>query len=114
MSITVEKASRRLGIIVFKCLATHPDVFDADDQVVDEYSAEKAFYEFMEDQPEEPVDFEHKEKIPGKLVAGWYFPDEHVFRVAFKPKDPSVVEKALDGELVGSSFYASIDKPEPI
>lgn len=109
MSTTVEKASRKLGIIIFKCLATHPDVPDYDDEVVDEASMERAFYEFMENQPKEPVDFDHKEKLAGKIVAGWYFPDEHVFRVAFKPDDPNVVDMALNGDITGSSFYALVD-----
>lgn len=108
---SVEKASRKLGIIVFKAMATHPDVADADDEVVDEASAEEAFWNFLLDPPAEPVDYDHKETLKGKIISGWYFPEEHVFRVAFKPDDPAVVEKALAGELTGSSFYASLRDP---
>jgi hypothetical protein len=108
---SVEKASRKLGIVVFKAMATNPDVADADDEVVDEESAEEAFWNFMLNPPEEPVDYDHKEALKGKIVAGWYFPDEHVFRFAFKPDDPEVVQKALDGDLTGSSFYASLREP---
>lgn len=107
----VEKASKKLGIVIFKAVATHPDVYDADDEVVDESSAEEAFWNFMLNPPEEPVDYDHKEALKGKIVSGWYFPDEHVFRFAFKPDDPDVVQKALDGELTGSSFYASLRDP---
>lgn len=110
----VEKASRKLGIIIFKAMATHPDVPDADDQVVDPESAEDAFWRFMMDPPEAPVDYDHKEVLKGRMVAGWYFPEENVFRFAFKPDDTEVVEKALAGEITGSSFYATIDTPEPI
>ena len=111
---TVEKASRKLGIIVFKAIATNPDVADADDEVVDAESAEDAFWRFMMNPPAEPVDYNHKTTLKGKMVAGWYFPDENVFRFAFKPEDPEVVEKALAGEITGSSFYATIDTPEPL
>lgn len=108
MENIVEKASKRLGIIIFKAVATTPGVYDADDEVVDESSAEEAFWEFMSNPPDEPVDYDHKETLKGKIVAGWPFPEEHVFRFAFKPDDPDVVQKALDGEITGSSFYASL------
>ena len=111
MTPIVEKASKRLGIIVFKCLAVDPDIFDADEQVVDAASMEAAFYDFMAHQPEAPVDLDHKTVVKGQCVAGWYFADENLFRVAFKPDDPAIVERALNGDFDGSSFYAAIEPP---
>lgn len=113
MATVVEKASTSLGVIIFKCLAVNPDVEDYDEDVADAESVEKAFYEFMANQPDEPVDINHKEKVAGRIVAGWYFPNENVFRVAFKPDDPEIVQKAKDGEYEGSSFAAIVHR-EPL
>jgi hypothetical protein len=113
MTTVVEKASTSLGIIVFKCLAVDPRVEDYDEDIADAESVEKAFYEFMANQPEEPVDINHKEKLAGKIVAGWYFPEENVFRVAFKPNDLSIVQKAANGDFEGSSFAAVVHR-EPL
>lgn len=104
ISVAVEKADSKLGIIIFKCLAVTPDVEDADEDIVDAASMEKAFYDFMERHEAVQVDLDHKEDVPGTVVAGWYFPNEHLYRVAFKPSDPKIVELAESGELSGSSF----------
>lgn len=106
-ALSVEKADSKLGVIVFKCLATHQDVEDADGDIVDPISLEKAFYEFMERREATPVDIDHVSDVEGSIVAGWYFPDENVYRVAFRPKDPTIIEKAEAGEFVGSSFSGS-------
>lgn len=104
LSVSVEKANQKLGVIVFKCLATTPEVPDADGDIVDEASMEAAFYDFMGRHEEIQVDLDHKDDVPGKVVAGWYFPEEHLFRVAFKPDDPEMVVLAEQGDLAGSSF----------
>lgn len=104
LSVAVEKADAKLGIIIFKCLAVTPDVADADGDIVDQASMEKAFYDFMERHEAIQVDLDHKEDVPGTVVAGWYFPNENLYRVAFKPTDPKVIELAESGELSGSSF----------
>lgn len=106
-AVELEKADDKLGVIIFKCLATHPDVEDADGDIVDPTSLEKAFYDFMERREATPVDIDHKTDIEGTIVAGWYFPQENVYRVAFRPKDPTIVEKAEQGEFTGSSFSGS-------
>lgn len=103
-AVHVEKADETLGVIIFKCLATTPDVPDAEDDIVDPVSLEKAFYDFMERRDDTPVDIDHLTDVEGTIVAGWYFPDEHVYRVAFKPKDAKIVEKAKSGAFAGSSF----------
>lgn len=107
----IEKASPKLGIIVFKCLAVDPRTEDYDHQIADAESMEAAFYDFMANQPDAPVDLDHKEDVPGKIVAGWYFPEENVFRVAFKPDDAAIVEKAAAGEYDGSSWagYVTVE-----
>jgi hypothetical protein len=113
LEVSVEKADELLGLIFVKVCATSPNVEDYDGDIADEYSMERAFYEFLENQPEEPFDFEHKEKISGKIVAGWWFPEEHLGRVAFKPDDPKVVQIALDGDIVGTSYAAMVER-EPL
>lgn len=108
IGIEVEKADTRLGILVFKCLGVRSGMEDADGDIPDAASMERAFYEFMANPPEEPVDFEHKTLVKGKIVAGWYFPDEGCFRVAFKPDDRTIVDQADD--IVGSSYAASVTR----
>src|SRR5579859_1015558 len=102
ISLAVEKADTKLGVIIFKCLADTPDVEDADGDIVDSASLEAAFYDFMERHEDIQVDLDHKEDVPGNIVAGWYFPQEHVYRVAFKPTDSKIVEQAEQGDFSGS------------
>lgn len=111
--VEIEKAVPRLGVIVFKCLAATPGVEDYDGDIPDEDSMEKAFYEFMSNPPEEPVDINHKTKLSGKIVAGWWFPEEHCARVAFRPDDTSLLDLALNGDIVGSSYHATVER-EPL
>lgn len=108
--IVVEKANRRLGVIVFKCLSYDPGVEDLDGDIPDPESVEAAFYDWMAERPKFPVDLDHKERIEGDIVAAWNFPDEHCFRVAFRPKDPSVVELAESGDIMGSSYAAMVHR----
>ena len=108
VGIEVEKADATMGILVFKCLGVRPGLEDADGDIPDSRSMERAFYDFMANHPEAPVDFEHKHLLKGDIVAGWYFPEENCFRVAFRPEDKSVVEKA--DEIVGSSYAASVTR----
>jgi hypothetical protein len=103
-SVVIEKADSKLGVIIFKCLAVTPGVEDADGDIIDKVSMEKAFYDFMDRHAEIQVDLDHKEDVAGHIVAGWYFPDENLYRVAFKPDDASIIELAESGELAGSSF----------
>lgn len=113
VELEVEKADRKLGLIFFKVCAATPGVEDLDGDIPDEASMEAAFYNFLEERPEYPVDFEHKEKLAGVVVAGWWFPQEHLGRVAFKPEDPKVVEAAENGDIIGSSYGAMVTR-EPI
>ena len=108
IGIEVEKADTKLGILVFKCLGVRPGLEDADGDIPDAASMERAFYDFMADPPEAPVDFEHKTLIKGKIVGGWYFPDENCFRVAFRPDDKTIVDQADD--IAGSSYAASVTR----
>ena len=108
MGFEVEKADTKRGVLVFKCLGFRPGLEDADGDIPDAASMERAFEDFMADPPEAPVDFEHKHLLKGKIVGGWYFPEENCFRVAFRPEDKSVVEKADD--IVGSSYAASVTR----
>jgi hypothetical protein len=105
--VAVEKADCKLGVIIFKCLADTPDVPDMDGDIIDQSSMEAAFYDFMGRHPEMAVDLDHKEDVPGTIVAGWYFPSEHVYRVAFRPDDLKIVEQAEQGDFQGSSFSGS-------
>lgn len=113
VELEVEKADRKLGLIFFKCCAATPDVEDYDGDIPDEASMEAAFYAFLAERPDYPVDFEHKEKLAGTIVAGWWFPQEHCGRVAFKPEDAKVVEAAENGDIIGSSYGALVTR-EPI
>lgn len=112
-AVEVEKADRKLGVIVLKCLAFSPDVEDSDGDIGDAESFEKAFYDFMARGDDVKVDLDHKEDVPGKVVAGWCFPQEHLFRIAFKPDDPSIVDLAEQGDIQGSSFSGTAVR-EPI
>lgn len=108
--MTVEKADTKLGVIVFKCLAFDPDIADADGDIVDRHAMEAAFYDYMAREGDAKVDLDHKEDIPGKIVAGWCFPEEHLFRVAFRPDDPRIVERAEQGDFAGTSFGGTADR----
>lgn len=109
-SVEVEKASTELGVIIFKCLAFHPDMPDAEGDIVDAASMEAAFYDFMARDEEAKVDLNHQKDIPGKIVAGWMFPEEYVYRVAFRPDDPNIVERAKEGDFTGTSFGGTADR----
>lgn len=111
MAVSVEKANSRLGVIILKCLAFHPDTPDDDGDIVDAESMEAAFYDFMaRDDGKAKADFEHKTDVPGKVVAGWCFPQESLFRIAFKPDDPEVVALAEQGDIVGTSFGGTAER----
>lgn len=113
LEIAVEKADPLRGILFIKVCATTPGVEDYDGDVPDEASMQSAFWEFLEDPPDAPFDFEHKDLVPGRIVGGWWFADEHLGRVAFKPDDKNIVQMALDGDIVGTS-YAAIVTREPL
>lgn len=91
-------------------MATNPGVEDADGEVLDAASAEEAMWRMLDTYSisGEVADINHREVLKGKLLSGWYFPEENVFRFAFKPDDSSIVDDALDGAFDGSSFYATV------
>lgn len=103
VSISFSKASTDDELRIVFGKAGVVDMVDADGDVLDEASFEKAIYHFMENYGGKGEE-NHQGIQKGKIVASWYDKVEKAWLVGYKVYDDQMWEDVKKGEYSGFSF----------